>query len=81
MKRTRKSQARRGRGRQRVTFVHPKKRSPSPEPKLEDLEPYFTAAEMGAMFKKEFGMDMKTFRQGFVLQGIFLSRESALLIL
>lgn len=63
MKRTRKSQSRRGRGRQRGSVAHSKKKSPTPEPKLEDLEPHFTASEMGAMFKKEFGMDMKTFRQ------------------
>lgn len=63
MKRTRKSQSRRSRGRQRGSVARSKKKSPTPEPKLEDLEPHFTAAEMGAMFKKEFGMDMRTFRQ------------------
>uniref|UniRef100_A0A8R1XZ25 Uncharacterized protein n=1 Tax=Onchocerca volvulus TaxID=6282 RepID=A0A8R1XZ25_ONCVO len=62
VKRTRKSQSRRGRGRQRGSVVHSKKKSPTPEPQLEDLKPHFTAAEMGAMFKKEFGLDMKTFR-------------------
>ncbi|CAG9534167.1 unnamed protein product [Cercopithifilaria johnstoni] len=62
MKRTRKSQSRRSRGRQRGSVAHSKKKSPTPEPKLEDLEPHFTAAEMSAMFKKEFGMDMRTFR-------------------
>ncbi|EJW85698.1 hypothetical protein WUBG_03393 [Wuchereria bancrofti] len=62
MKRARKSQSRRGRGRQRGSVTHSKKKSPTPEPKLEDLEPHFSAAEMDAMFKKEFGMDMKTFR-------------------
>ncbi|VDN89880.1 unnamed protein product [Brugia pahangi] len=62
MKRARKSQSRRGRGRQRGSVTHSKKKSPTPEPKLEDLEPHFSAAEMDAMFKKEFGMDMKAFR-------------------
>ncbi|KAM3726204.1 DNA ligase [Dirofilaria immitis] len=62
MKRTRKSQSRRGRGRQRGSVTYSKKKSPTPEPQLEDLEPHFTVAEMGAMFKKEFGMDMRTFR-------------------
>uniref|UniRef100_A0A915PUK4 Uncharacterized protein n=1 Tax=Setaria digitata TaxID=48799 RepID=A0A915PUK4_9BILA len=53
-KRTRKSQSRRGRGRQRGSVIRSKKKSPTPEPQLEDLEPHFTAAEMSVMFKKEY---------------------------
>ncbi|VBB29454.1 unnamed protein product [Acanthocheilonema viteae] len=52
MKRTRKSQSRRNRGRQRGSIARSKKKSPTPESKLEDLEPHFTAAEMGAIYER-----------------------------
>uniref|UniRef100_A0A0R3S021 SANT domain-containing protein n=1 Tax=Elaeophora elaphi TaxID=1147741 RepID=A0A0R3S021_9BILA len=73
IKRTRKSQSRRGRGRQRGSIARSNKKSLTPEPKLEDLEPHFTAAEMSAMFKKEFGMDLRTYercsQQKYIDQG------------
>lgn len=61
-KRTRKNHSRRSRGRQRNSVVRPKKMPSTPEPQLEDLQPHFTAAEMSAIFKKEFEVDLKAFR-------------------
>ncbi|VDN07758.1 unnamed protein product [Thelazia callipaeda] len=74
-KRMRKTQYRRGRGRQRGNFSRIREELLTPEPQLEDLKPHFTADELSTIFNKECEMNPTSFSQE---QSIHSSEEGTI---